>query len=143
MPTYLTFDPTSLVSQRAGWVIPPGLDTVAALLRAHGVVMRRLDRDTTLRVIGRRVDSVVVAARPFQGHRLVRVTAGRGEPVTASRVAPAGSWLVLSRQRLGILATVLLEPDSDDGVHTWGLLGDRLRVGSEYPIWQLDWSDER
>ena len=84
IPTYLTFDPTAFASPDAAWVIPPSLDTVARLVAAHGITVRRLERDTTLDVYSDVVDSVVVASRPFQGHRLVRVVSSR--PAAPARV---------------------------------------------------------
>jgi hypothetical protein len=142
MPTHLTFDATSRVRLPEAWIIPAGLDTVASLLRAHGIEVRRLAADTAVDVGVERVDSLVVAARPFQGHRLVRVIAS-GAPARERRTVPAGSWIVPSGQRLAVLAAVLLSSSSDDGVATWGLLGDTLRAGQGFPIWRLWGAEER
>jgi hypothetical protein len=133
MPTYLTFDATAWAAPSRGWVIPAGLDTVAQLLEAHGVELRRLASDTTLLSLPDVVDSVVVATRPFQGHRLIRVVAHRERKAVPGAYA-AGSWFVPSSQRLGALAAVLLSVASDDGVATWGLLGERLRPGAAFPV---------
>ena len=134
IPTYLTFDATRTVTLPTAWAIPPGLDTVATLLASHGVTVRRLTRDTSVTTEAQLVDSIVVAARPFQGHRLIRVATSKGPTLNVISTLPAGTWIVPSRQRLGTLAAVVLEAETDDGAATWGLLGERLRVGMPFPI---------
>ena len=133
LPTYLSFDATAWATPSGGWAIPAGLDTVARLLQAHGIDVRRVTRDTTVLAFTDVVDSVVVAPRAFQGHRLVRVVARREPRAAATALAPGG-WFVPSGQRLGALAAVMLSASSDDGVATWGLLGGRLRAGAPFPV---------
>ncbi len=78
-----------------------------------------------------RVDSVVAAAVPFEGHRTVRVEgAWRSRPAAAG----AGWYLVSTRQRLGVLAAWLLEPASQDGLATWNFLDRDLRRGRDHPV---------
>jgi hypothetical protein len=38
---------------------------------------------------------------------------------------------------LGILVFSLLEPESIDGVTTWGFLADHLEQGQRYPVWKV------
>jgi hypothetical protein len=63
-------------------------------------------------------DSVVASQRAFQGHRETRFE-GRWTPSAAD--VPAGALIVTSRQPLGVLAQLLLDPNSDDGFGTWNL----------------------
>jgi hypothetical protein len=42
--------------------------------------------------------------------------------------------VVRSGQPLGILATYLLEPESDDGFATWNVLDAFIERGREYPV---------
>jgi hypothetical protein len=81
------------------------------------------------------VDSVAIAARPFQGHREARVEGATWR--TARRELPAGTFVVAGAQPLGRLALVLLDPLSDDGLATWNHFDDRLRAGAEFPVLQL------
>ncbi|MND09264.1 hypothetical protein D3C83_324480 [compost metagenome] len=42
--------------------------------------------------------------------------------------------MVRTTQPLGVLATVLLEPESDDGLTTWNFLDHLIAVGRDFPI---------
>jgi len=118
------------------YLIPAGDTAVVALLRLHGIVVQRVVADTVAPAESFRVDSVVRAATPFQGHRTTRVT---GVWVVAGATLPlhVGDWLVPGAQPLGALAVYLLEPDSDDGLVTWNLFDADLRPGAGYPVRRL------
>ncbi len=108
-------------------------DTViVALLRQHGITVRRLTAPWRGTAELFTPDTVVRAARPFEGHQDVQPLTGQwtAEPVAL----PAGSWIVDGNQRLARLAMVLLHPQSDDGVVTWNLVDDRLAPGRPVPI---------
>jgi dipeptidyl-peptidase 4 len=59
----------------------------------------------------------------------------RTEPFDTALVA--GWYLVRTDQSLGVLASYLLEPASDDGVVTWNFLDRELQPGARYPILRL------
>ncbi|MBK8975757.1 MAG: peptidase M14 [Planctomycetes bacterium] len=113
-----------------GWALPADVDTaVLDVLRAHGLRVEQLAA-ARLSTLERFVPtSGDLGQRPFQGHRLVTLR-GRFEPATAAEL-PAGSWLVPARQPLGRVAAVLLEPLSEDGLATWGLLHAATQIESD------------
>jgi hypothetical protein len=77
---------------------------------------------------------VVPAARPFQGHREVRLAgAWRAE----RRALAAGAYVVPAAQPLARLALVLLDPESDDGLATWNVWDAALRPGGDFPVVRL------
>jgi hypothetical protein len=49
----------------------------------------------------------------------------------------AGSFVVRTAQPLGLLAMLLLEPQSDDGLATWNVFDRSLRAGADYPVQRL------
>ena len=109
-------------------------DTVAiAVLRLHGVhVERRGANEQYPGLLERfKVDSVVRAPRPFQGHSEVRVT-GRWEPVEPQRQTP-NEHVVRTNQPLGRLVMYLLDPRSDDGLATWNVFDASLAT-RDYPV---------
>ncbi len=114
------FDATRTASLPWGWLVTPAAaDTVGSLLRLHGVRAAR----TTSPVAADGVecfaaDSVVASSRAFQGHRETRFE-GRWVP-SAAGIA-AGTLIVPARQPLGVLAELLLDPNSDDGFGTWNV----------------------
>ncbi len=128
------------VGTRAEW-IPPAyvLDAqwieVVERLRRQGVVVERLDQPWTGPLGAFRVDSLTVL-RPFEGHRPVRVD-GAWTPARSETI-PAGSYLVPTDQRLGMLAAFLLEPASEDGYTTWNLFDRGLRARGAHPVRRVE-----
>ena len=120
MPVRDRFDVTRTAPMPWGWLVtPPAADTVGAMLRLHGVRVLRTHAPTAAASVECFVaDSVVASSRTFQGHRETRFE-GRWVPSAAD--VPAGALIVTSRQPLGVLAQLLLDPNSDDGFGTWNL----------------------
>ena len=72
--------------------------------------------------------------RPFQGHRLKTFT---GEWVGKSILIPKGALYVPAAQPLARLAFVLFQPESDDGLGTWGLIdvvGDNRSATTRFGV---------
>lgn len=131
MPVYDRFDATMTTVLPEAWVLDSSLTQVVLQLRAHGVTVARLDKDWS--GFGERfaVDSIIRSPRPFQGHHEVRL---EGKWRRATLAVPAGSWLVPVNQHLSLLAAILLEPQSDDGLVTWNFFDSHLAVGSDFPV---------
>jgi hypothetical protein len=120
-----------------GWAFDaaaPGADAAVALLQRHGVRVVRLDAPATLDAETYRADSVVAAARPFQGHREVRLA---GAWRRAPRRLGEGAYVVPAEQPLALLALLLLDPESDDGLVTWNVWDAALRPGADFPVVRL------
>jgi hypothetical protein len=119
-----------------GWAIDataPGADSAVKLLRAHGVRVERADAMAAGDVETFRADSVVKAARAFQGHQEVRLEGSwrtERRPLTNVHVVTAA-------QPLALLALELLDPQSDDGLTTWNVFDAALRPGGDFPVVRL------
>ena len=139
MPVHDRFDATDSVRLGAGWILDSTMAPAVERLRMHGVRVERLAAPAPALVASWMVDSLIVASRPFQGHREVRVVAhlapraGQASPVEL----PAGSFVVTRAQPLGALAALLLEPGSDDSFATWNAFDSMLAAGAPYPVWRL------
>lgn len=122
MPIVDRFTPTRSITPPWGYAIPAADTALIRLLAWHGVTMYRT-RAGWSGTIGPQfvTDSVVVSPRPFQGRREVRLE-GRHVAIPPTHL-PAGTVVVPVGQRLGLLATILLEPESDDGFVTWDVAG--------------------
>ena len=130
MPEYGTFKGTEMERVPAAYFVPPGLTDTIDRLRAHGIATTAVTRHTRISVEEFRIQSSVAAERPFQGRRERTLT---GSWVAVQRELPAGTLRIDMSQPLARLAFSLLEPRSDDGLATWGLLDEALGE-KVYPI---------
>jgi hypothetical protein len=131
MPVFDRFESTLEQVLPYAWVIPAEQAAILEPLRRHGFYIEQLDERIVARAERFTIDSVVKAARPFQGHQEVRLV-GRWQ--TDSTALERGSYVVRAGQPLGILALYLLEPQSDDGLATWNFLDEWLQPGARFPI---------
>ncbi|MBA3658746.1 MAG: M14 family metallopeptidase [Gemmatimonadales bacterium] len=131
MPVYGRFAAARREARPAAYLVPGRLRSVVSLLRAQGIVVERVRTPWRGVVDSFTVDSLVVEP-VFEGHRTVRAE-GRWRAGRHVAVSP-GTFLIRTRQPLGLLASYLLEPASEDGVVTWNLLDRELEVNSAAPI---------
>lgn len=128
-------EPLLTVPRPYAYILPPTLTSVVENLQLHGIDVEEFREDIELDVEVYTISAVSRAARPFQGHATVTVDA---QPRTESRRLPAGTLIVRTGQKLGALAAMLLEPQSEDGLTTWNFLDDHLALGEDFPILRLN-----
>jgi hypothetical protein len=131
MPVFDRFDGTLLQEMPEAWVLDSSMTPIAEHLRAHGIIVTRLARPWSGAGQSFTIDSLVRSPRAFQGHQEVRL---EGRWTDAPLSAPAGSYVVTARQPLSLLAMIMLEPQSDDGLTTWNFFDSRLSVGGAHPV---------
>jgi hypothetical protein len=131
MPVYDRFTSTLDRTPPAAYIVAPEDTAVVSILRLHGIRVDRSDTAWTARGESFVIDSVVTAARVFQGHHEVRLK-GRWERGLQS--LPPGSYIVSTAQPRGALVVYLLEPESDDGLTTWNFFDRKLQKGARFPV---------
>ncbi len=134
MPVFDRFVAVARVARPAAYLLPPQHVSLAAMLRAQGVMVERLSEPWTGTVESFRIDSVQAAQSVFEGHRNVTL-AGQWSSRTAS--LPAGWFYVSTDQRAGVLASYILEPGSEDGFGTWNFYDREARRNAEAPVLRL------
>ncbi len=135
MPVIDRFVATRQEAMPAGYVFDAQWTEVVERLVRVGVTVERLDRPWQGATSRFAIDSLTVL-RAFEGHRPVQVDGTWGAAEADS--LPAGSYLVSTDQRLGLLAAFLLEPASEDGFSTWNLFDRALRSRRSHPVRRLD-----
>jgi len=134
MPVYDRFTSTLDRTPPAAYVIAPQDTGVVALLRLHGIRVERSDTAWRARGEGYVIDSIISSARPFQGHREVRL---KGHWERGLQAIPARSFIVSTAQPLGTLAVYLLEPESDDGLTDWNFFDSEIQKGGRFPVTRI------
>jgi hypothetical protein len=135
MPVIDRFVPARTRPVPWGYALSPADTAASRVLASHGVRMYRLQRawsgDAGEQFL---VDSTVIAPRPFQNRREVRLE-GRWQSRPSVTLAE-GTIVVPVAQALGIVAMYLLEPESDDGLVAWDI-GGRSSARPETTIIRL------
>jgi hypothetical protein len=127
MPVKVTFDATLSATPPVAYafVKTAAMDSALHRLRLHGVIVEEAPNGVWVDGAERfLIDSLVKRGQPFQGHAEVRLE-GRWVPaVERTMVRPA--IVVRTAQPLGVLAMMMLEPQSDDGLTTWNFFDPLL-----------------
>lgn len=131
MPVFDRFDATLTQVMPEAWVLDSTMTPIVEHLRAHGVTVDRLTRAWSGNGEAFTIDSLIKSPRAFQGHQEVRLE-GRWAPSTLS--LPAGTYVIPAKQALALVAMILLEPQSDDGLTTWNFLDAHLAAGGTHPV---------
>ena len=130
---YGTFESTEDEVVPAAYIIPPvqQLQPVLDRLESHGIPMRTLTASRTVSVESFRIDSMSIAAQPFQD---VRERTVWGAWVEGERELPAGTVVISMDGPHARLAFYLLEPRADDGFTDWAILDLWIDGDGIFPI---------
>jgi dipeptidyl-peptidase 4 len=126
-------EPTLSVPRPYAYLLPASLDKVVENLQRHGVELEELREDVELPVEVYQVEKITTQ-KPFQKHNLVKVEAKVRKD---TRRVKAGTFVVRTNQKLGTLASFLLEPQSEDGLVTWNFFDAVLKEGQDFPVLRL------
>ena len=120
--------PSVTVDLPEAYIIPPEWTVAIERLEAHGVELHRLAASVELEIRTWKFSDAKWRETPYEGHHPVTFTA---EPVTETRVFPAGSVVVDMNQRAARVAAHLLEPKAPDSLVQWGYF-DAIFEREEY-----------
>ncbi len=120
---------TLSVSRPYAYLFPATLSNIVENLQRRGIDVEELREDIELDVQAYKLDKV----KSEKHDNLALDVTGRKE----SRRVPAGSFVVRTSQRLGMLAVSLLEPQSADGLVNRNLFDSMLTPGQDFPMLRL------
>jgi len=108
-------------------------------LRNHGVDVYKLQETMTLEVESYNIEEIKGAKRLYQGHYRNSI---KGEFATETIEFSAGTYIIYTAQKLGIVATYLLESEADDSYVKWNFFDKYLvpqwgRGYYPYPVYRL------
>ena len=125
-----TFEATEAERVPRAYYVPADEKLALERLRAHGIVLERVEQPVTLPLEEFRIASTETTAQSFENHQERSVT---GQWTALQREVPAGAYRVPMNQPLARLAFYLLEARSNDGLLTWNVLDEAVKR-STYPI---------
>lgn len=113
------------------YLVPAKFVDAVDTLRRHGILIEELREDVELDLDTYRVTEFATAERAFQKHKTTKLEVATAK---ATRLVPAGTFVVRTAQSLGRLAAYLLEPQAEDGLTTWNSFDDGLAKDGEFPV---------
>jgi hypothetical protein len=131
-------EPKEKVTKPYAYLIPPTYKSAIETLQRHGIVVEELAQESELPVEVGIIERIEKAPQPFQKHNEVKLTmAPPAKEQSKPRKVPAGTVVVRTAQPLGMLASYLLEPRSEDGLTTWNFFDAGLAVNANFPVMRL------
>ncbi len=122
------------VRRAYAYVLPQSAGKIVEVLQRHGVQVDELRERVEVDAEIYRVDKVTRPQRPFQGHHTQKLEV---TPRVEPRTLEPGMFVVKTSQKLGVLASYLLEPGSADGLATWNVFDDGMAEGSDFAVMRL------
>lgn len=114
---YNTFKPTTSAERPKAYIIPQGWHTVIGRLKANGVKLQRLPKDTILRVGVYYLDDFKTRTRPYEGHYMHYQTKVRKQEKSVA--FRKGDWLIPLTQWTNRFIMETLEPEGPDSFFSW------------------------
>jgi len=135
MPVMVSFSSTLTRKLPFAYSFGPEVATaIMPVLKIHGVQVQTWTGTKPVTIQSFVVDSVIKLARFENTPRTRTALRGRWVDSTTSAAQSTTRYIVPAGQPLGLLAMYLLEPESDDGLMSWGFLDSLLAAGKPYPI---------
>lgn len=136
IPYYNTFHPTITIKKPSAYIIPQAWSEVADKMRANGVKMQKLSKDSLLAVTYYHIDDYKTVNKPYEGHYLhsdVKVST-----VSKSQQFRKGDLLIYTNQPSNRYIIETLEPQAPDSWFAWGFFDAVLQYKegfSDY-VWE-------
>src|SRR5262249_42548017 len=124
-------EPTVLVQRPWAYLVPASFTSAVETLQRHGIVVEELSKPADIETQVYKVDSATTETRAFQKHKLVTLEVTRRDE---KQTLPQGTLLIPPDNRLGTLASYLLEPQSEDGLATWNVFDAGIEKGKDFPV---------
>jgi len=117
IPFYNQYTDTLRVARPKAYIIPVGWWKVIERLRANGIKMQQLQRDTTISVEWYRIENYQASQRPYEGHHInssITVSTHRDEIKIV-----ASSWYIPLNGAASRFLIETLEPQAEDSYFAW------------------------
>lgn len=121
VPVYRTTKLIGSVVPPAAYWVPAAWPEIIERLSLHGIEIEILTEPSEVEVEMYRLGEPLYSEEPFEGRSRVEAEA---TPTLARQSFAPGSARIATKQPLGVLATLLLEPASPDSFFQWGFFSE-------------------
>jgi hypothetical protein len=132
MPVYDKFEAATTEVAPVAYIVPKS-EKITQLLALHGIqVQEIIGKQAAIGLQSFHVDEFKQAVSPFQGHKLI--TLKGGWRVSTEQI---DGLYISMKQPLHRLIFDLFEPQCEDGLTSWGFLGESFPQGTNHPVRRL------
>jgi len=140
---YGAFDITKSVEKPAYYIFSKNIKKLAKLLKLHNIKIGVLKEDIEIEVEAYYIIKLNRSDNLYQGHYLQNCEI---EKEIITKKFQVGDFIIPMNQPFYKLAGYIIEPESDDGIVTWGLINNFINVKrergwfrstGEYPIYRI------
>jgi hypothetical protein len=132
--------PVKSIPLPGAYIILPFHDDIINKLKSHGITLEKIRKAVKLPVEHFVMKEIKPAKRLYQGHVFLSI---KGHYEEKEVTVPENSYYVSMKQPLARLIPVLLEPESEDSLISWGFFNREIvsqwtgRPAS-YPVYRLN-----
>lgn len=132
--------PVKSIPLAGAYIILPFHDTIITNLKNHGIIVEKIRKAVNLTVEQFILEEIKPADRLYQGHVVLSI---KGHYEEKEVTVPGDSYFVSMQQPLARLIPVLLEPQSEDGLLSWGFFNREIisqwtGKPASYPVYRLN-----
>src|SRR5260221_453088 len=132
---YFTADVFATVP--AAYIIPQGWHSVTDLLELNGVKMRRLTKDSVVKVTAYHIADYKSSPRPYEKHHKNTATTVRSDVESIQFLR--GDYVIATNQPARRFLVEMLEPTGDDSYFAWNFFDAILQQKEGYSAYR--WED--
>ena len=132
MPVYDKFEAATTEVAPVAYIVPKN-EKITQLLALHGIQVQELiEKQAAIGLQSFHVDEFKQAVSPFQGHKLISLKGG-----WRTSTEQIDGLYISMKQPLHRLIFDLFEPQCEDGITSWGFLGESFPTGTTHPVRRL------
>lgn len=136
IPFYNFYEPANTVGVPNAYVIKQGWNKVIERLEANGVIMRKMTRDTVMKLVCYKVKNYKTTPSPYEGHYLHSDI--EGEVDTKELTIKKGDYIVYTSQPARRYIVESLELNAPDGFFAWGFFDAILQQKEHYSAYAFE-----
>ncbi len=125
------YEPSLEVVRPTSYVYPASMKKLTEKLRQHGIEAQPVPEQEVVAAEIYRIDNLQFAKRAYQHHKQAKINVtSRAEQLTVGK----DMMIVSTAHPLGNLIVYLLEPMAEDGLTTWNMFDENLKIGGDFPV---------
>jgi Zinc carboxypeptidase len=118
LPYFNQFEPSVVANLPEAYIIYPEWKELIKKAELHGVEVKKLSKETSVKINSYKFDNVQFSQEPFEGRH--QINDFDLIKIEEERIYPEGSFIIDMNQRTAKIIAQIFEPDAPDSYIRWG-----------------------